>query len=68
MKGTREEQMEIILFQLSELFFNSFCFFCCAIEWDFVDLRSLLVEHLTFNQRVLGSSPSGITIIQAKAL
>jgi hypothetical protein len=32
------------------------------------DSVAQLVEHLTFNQRVLGSNPSGITILQKKQI
>ena len=35
--------------------------FAFAFEKKQVDLVAQLVEHLTFNQRVLGSNPSQIT-------
>ncbi len=32
------------------------------------DSVAQLVEHLTFNQGVLGSSPSGITVLKASSI
>ncbi len=35
----------------------------CAYFGELVRARSSVVEHLTFNQRVVGSSPTGLTIL-----
>ena len=34
---------------------------------SFIDPIAQLVEHLTFNERVVGSSPTGITACEANA-
>ena len=39
--------------------YKSQCYICLAHKNDFL---AQLVEHLTLNQRVWGSSPQGITI------